>query len=334
MGYLDSEKFTEKPAYYYSNVYLSTQGKEAGTYNEFTIECDKGKHHIWFCYVKDNTGSSGKDRGFIGVPKSVVSVLDVKQGSELSTEYKFGGVSAEGGKTYDISFNNVILPNDNIVPVYEDFQKVEKTITYEYVDLGLSVKWATCNIGASSETERGIYFMWGEISGVNKFLLGKYPQKPCLWANYKYCDGTQNTMTKYCTNNNFGTVDNIETLKNGDDAATQIMGSDWRMPTVTEYQELINNTKHEWVTNYNSTGVAGIKLTSTINGKSIFFPAVGYCGGLSVIDDIDVPIGYVWSSSLHGSNSSYGQDFQFASRQCITNTGDRDRGHVVRGVRN
>ena len=120
VGKLDGEKFTSQPSDGGSNVYLSTYEKESGTYYEFTIECDEGEHHIWFCYRKDSSGDNGEDRGFIGVPKSVISVLDVKQGSELPTEYKYGGVSAEVNKTYDININNVTLPNGNIVTVYEN----------------------------------------------------------------------------------------------------------------------------------------------------------------------------------------------------------------------
>ena len=61
-------------------------------------------------------------------------ILDVKQGSELPTEYKYGGISAENNKTYDININNVTVPNGSIVT---DYKNVEKTINYEYVDLGL-----------------------------------------------------------------------------------------------------------------------------------------------------------------------------------------------------
>ena len=81
VGKLDGEKFTEQPSDGGSNVYLSTKGKTSGEYYEFTINCDEGEHHIWFCYRKDSSGNQGEDRGFIGVPKSLISILDVKQGS-------------------------------------------------------------------------------------------------------------------------------------------------------------------------------------------------------------------------------------------------------------
>ena len=138
VGKLDGEKFTSQPSHGGSNVYLTTKDKTSGTYYEFTIECDEGEHHIWFCYQKDSSGKNGEDRGFIGVPKSVRTVLDVKQGSELPTEYNnYGGISAEGGKIYDINFNNVTVPNGSIVGDYENVEKTEKAINTEYVDLDL-----------------------------------------------------------------------------------------------------------------------------------------------------------------------------------------------------
>ncbi len=333
VGKLDGEKFTSQPSDGNSNVYLSTKGKESGTYYEFTIECDEGEHHIWFCYRKDNSGNEGEDRGFIGVPKAIITILDIKQGSELPTEYKFGGVSAEGGKTYDINFNNVVLPNDSyIVPSYEDYTKTEKPITYEYVDLGLSVKWAKCNIGATSETDYGVFFQWGETSGVSGSLVGKYSDENYSWASYTLCNGSSNTLTKYNTSTSYGeNPDKITTLKPIDDAATQIMGSDWRMPTQSEFQELIDNTTKEWT---QVNGVNGYKFTSNKEGyqnNSIFIPAAGICDDGSVY--YVGYYGYVWSSSLHTSSPYYAWYLSFSSGNCYMSDSYRCYGQSVRGVR-
>ena len=278
VGKLDGEKFTARPSDGSSNVYLSTKGKTSGEYYEFTIKCDEGEHHIWFCYRKDSSGNEGEDRGFIGVPKSVVSVLDIKQGSELPMEYKYGGVSAEGGKTYDINYNSVTLPNGtDIVPSYEDYTKTEKAINTEYVDLGLESRtlWAKCNIGATSETDYGVYFQWGDISGISGSLLGKYSDKNYSWASYKYCNGTANTLTKYNTSTSYGeNPDSITTLEPVDDAATQIMGGNWRMPTATEYLTLRNETLWVWCPG----GNVGIKKTDESGNESIEYIAypMGY----------------------------------------------------------
>ena len=336
VGKLDGEKFTARPSDGNSNVYLSTNGKTSGAYYEFTIECDKGEHHIWFCYQKDGSGNNGEDRGFIGVPKSVVQILDVKQGSELPTEYnKYGGVSAEGGKIYDINFNNVTLPNGSIVTSYEDYTKTEKVINTEYVDLGLpsGLKWAKCNIGATTETNYGVYFQWGETSGISGSLVGKYSDENYSWASYTHYNGSSKPLTKYNNNTSYGeNTDNITVLEPVDDAATQIMGNDWRMPTRDEFDELLNGTTNEWIANYNGTGIKGRKFTSkTDESKYIFIPAAGFCRNGAVRS---VGYGYVWSSSLDTSSPYDALDLYFHSGNCFLNSGSRCYGQSVRGVRN
>ena len=335
VGKLDGEKFTAQPSDGGSNVYLSTKGKTSGTYYEFTIECDKGEHHIWFCYIKDSSSNKGEDRGFIGVPKSVRTVLDIKQGSELPTEYKFGGVSAEGGKIYDINCKSVILPNGSyIVTSYEDYTKTEKTINTEYVDFGLpsGLKWAKCNIGASSETEYGALFQWGETSGISGSLVGKYSDENYSWESYALCNGTSITLKKYNNDTSYGTVDNKTTLETVDDAATQIMGSEWRMPTEADFQELLDNTGYEWIEDFNGTGVNGRKFTSkTDTSKYIFIPAAGWCNGGSVSSVGDY--GCVWSSSLYSSDVAFYLDSVYSEDPFVGNWDYRCRGFSVRGVR-
>ena len=170
---------------------------------------------------------------------------------------------------------------------------MEQTKQYEYVDLGLpsGLKWAKCNVGAEKETDDGYYFQWGEIT----------PYTDYTWADYKYCNGSSTTMTKYCTDSSNGTVDNKTKLEDEDDAARANMGGDWRMPTSDECEELINNTINEWISDYNGTGVSGRKFTSkTDTSKYIFFTAAGGCYQRSAYD-----VGYygdVWSSSLNISN--------------------------------
>ena len=334
VGKLDGEKFTSRPSDGGSNVYLSTKGKTSGEYYEFTIECDKGEHHIWFCYQKDRSGNEGKDRGFIGVPKSVRTVLDVKQGSELPMERKYGGVSAEGGKTYDIYVNNVTLPNDSIVGDYKNVEKTEKTINTEYVDLGLpsGLKWAKCNIGASSETDYGVYFQWGDISGISGSLVGKYSNENYSWATDPFNNGSSSYNEAYF-NSAKGTVCPNGILAKGYDAASQIMGGDWRMPTEADFQELLNGTTNEWITNYNDTGVSGRKFTSKKDtSKYIFIPAAGYCsnGSVSGVGGFN---GGVWSSLLHTSRSDCAWNLYLINNYCYMYERNRCDGWSVRGVR-
>ena len=334
VGKLDGEKFTSQPSDGESNVYLSTMDKTSGEYYEFTINCDEGEHHIWFCYQKDSSDNEGEDRGFIGVPKSVVPILDVKQGSELPTEYnKYGGISAEGGKIYDINCNNVTVPNGSIVTDYKNVEKIEKSINAEYVDLGLpsGLKWAKCNIGASSETESGAYFQWGDISGVSGSLVGKYSDESYSWATAPFNNGSSDYNPTYF-NSVKNTVCPNGVLAKEYDTASQIMGGDWRMPTKADFDELLSGTTHEWVTNHNGTGVKGRKFTSkTDTSKYIFIPAAGYCSYGSVYGVGSY--GYVWSSSLYSSDPYGAWGLYFYSGNCGMDYSSRCIGQSVRGVR-
>lgn len=138
---------------------------------------------------------------------------------------------------------------------------------HDYVDLGLpsGTKWATCNVGADSPTDYGNYYAWGELT-----TKGTYS-----WSNYIYCNGSQNRLTKYCNNSNYGDngfVDTLITLQVLDDVATDNWGSGWRMPTNDDFNELLSNCTY-MVSIQN--GVKGMLFIGP-NGKSIFLPPGGY----------------------------------------------------------
>ena len=137
-----------------------------------------------------------------------------------------------------------------------------------YVDLGLSVMWATCNVGASNPEDFGDYFAWGETK----------PKSTYDWSTYKWCQGTENTQTKYCIHADFGTVDNKTTLDMSDDAAHKNWGGEWRMPTYSEWLELIDEDNCT-ILFMTQNGVTGCKFVSKINGNSIFLPAAGCIKG-------------------------------------------------------
>ena len=134
---------------------------------------------------------------------------------------------------------------------------------HEYVDLGLSVKWATMNVGATSPEEYGYYFAWGETE----------PKDYYHSSTYKWCNGSYNNLTKYCIDSDFGTVDNKTVLDLADDAAHINWGGAWRMPTVEEQQELLNNCTWTWTT---QNGVNGYLVTSKKNGNSFFLACSGF----------------------------------------------------------
>ena len=184
------------------------------------------------------------------------------------------------------------------VSIYDDCSKNGKTEDirsssgeengHTWVDLGLpsGIKWATCNVGATTPEGYGNYYAWGETE----------PKDDYSWATYKYTwGGYDDTFTKYCddaSKGDEGFIDNKMTLEPMDDAAHVNWGGKWRMPTDTEMQELLDNCT--WtVTNKFHAYVC--QVTSKTNGNSIFFPFPGFrdYDGFHNNDR-----GYYWSSSL------------------------------------
>ena len=137
--------------------------------------------------------------------------------------------------------------------------------THEYVDLGLSVKWATCNVGASKPEDNGNLYAWGETE-----VKEQYTMRTSKWGFMPF------SLKKYNINSEQGTVDNKTTLDLEDDVAHVTWGGNWRMPTREEMDELHDNCTWEWTT---INGVNGYRVTSKKQGytnRSIFLPASGY----------------------------------------------------------
>ena len=157
------------------------------------------------------------------------------------------------------------------------------------MDLGLSVKWATCNIGANNPNEYGDYFAWGET-------------KPKLVYNekiYKYNEGLDKTITKYNFSAAHGAVDNKYVLDLEDDAAHINWGGKWRMPTRKECAELEEICTWQWK-QYN--GVKGYLVTGP-NGNSIFLPAAGFKNEKEILE---VGIrGFYLSNTLMKAKTDY-----------------------------
>ncbi len=152
---------------------------------------------------------------------------------------------------------------------------------HDCVDLGLSVKWATCNVGATTPEEYGDYFAWGETETKDKYS----------WATYKW--GTSSNMTKY------NTTDGKTILDPEDDAAQVHWGDKWRMPSKEEVDELTQQCSWIWTTRNN---VNGYKVTGP-NGNSIFLPAAGYKGsGPTYPAGED---GLYWTNTIEKQHYSY-----------------------------
>ena len=131
----------------------------------------------------------------------------------------------------------------------------------------------------------------------------------CTWANTPFNNGSSSYNSSYFDSVK-DTVCPDGILAKEYDTATQIVGSNWRIPTNPEFQELLNGTTNEWFNNFNDSGVNGIKFTGS-NGNYIFIPAAGYCNDGSV-DDVG-SYGYVWSSSLRPDSTDYAYTLFFNS---------------------
>ncbi len=176
-------------------------------------------------------------------------------------------------------------------PDYVDFT-YNKPITgkdngHDWVDLGLSVKWATMNVGANAPQEYGLYIAWGETETKEDYS----------WDTYKYG----------------GTFigDNKTSLEKADDAAAANWGGGWVMPSQADWEEIYNNCTYEWTT---QNGVNGYKITGS-NGNTIFLPAAGYrrYGNPYGVGSY----GYYWSSSLDEGCSSSGRSLYFYNNRYV-----------------
>ena len=196
---------------------------------------------------------------------------------------------------------------------------------FEYVDLGLpsGTKWATCNVGAKSETDYGLYFAWGGNKGCSSPNGAKLFDR----RNYKFSNSTSSsTFTKY------NSTDGKKVLDLCDDAAYFYMGGRWHMPSSEQIKELITNTENIWVTDYNNSGSNGRLFTSKINDEKLFFPA---CGLRFAEDYYGLnKSGHFWSSSVDNYCSDCGRELWFGTVSISTGRENRTLGLCVRGVFN
>ena len=189
----------------------------------------------------------------------------------------------------------------------------------EAVDLGLSVKWSSCNVGAGDPSEGGYFFSWGETQPKDNYDI----------SYYKWSQGTR--ITKYCVQGKDGNVDNRYILEAGDDAATCYFGPNWRTPTSGEWQELIDNCKWEWksVTTPEGEKVWGYKVSSNSNKNSIFLPA----NGMRWKDKTMFPAeGCYWSSTIFEDTNSSARNLAFGSAHHGLGLNDRANGCLIRPV--
>ena len=181
---------------------------------------------------------------------------------------------------------------------------------YGYVNLGLSVKWATMNVGASRVTEYGYYYAWGETRTKSSYD----------WNTYFDTTDGGNSFFKYALNKK-------KVLELSHDAAYANWGGSWRMPTSAEQDELREKCTWIWTT---LNGIKGYRVSSKRNGNSIFLPAAGYRYGESLYDaGTD---GDFWSSSLNTSCSGRTCLLHFDSNCIVWRDFGRNYGLSVRAV--
>ncbi len=199
--------------------------------------------------------------------------------------------------------------NDDPKPKGTDDPPSDVIIPEGFVDLGLSVFWAECNIGAENPEDYGKYYAWGEIAEKESF-----DEKNSQWYNVS----DQELKAQ-------GVVDGNGILSATYDVATQILGSAYRMPTKKEFQELKDDCTWTWE---KQNEVSGYKIVGK-NGNYIFLPAGGFYSG-SYLEN-SIAYGYYWTSTEEESNvSSREMQFNSATAQCMNNS--RSYGLTVRAV--
>ena len=240
---------------------------------------DQPNSEFIFTITYDANGGEGvmeKDTFYYGYAGKIKACTFIKEGyffTEWNTNPNGTGAAYQYGHELSIGKN---------MTLYAQWEEGP----YAYVDLGLSVKWATFNVGATKAEEYGEYFAWGETE----------PKDDYDWSTYKWCRGTEKSLTKYCVDSDWGynrQTDNKTILDLSDDAANANWGENWRMPTSTECNELIQECTWTY-TEYNE--IKGYRVTSKTNSNSIFLPSAGLrsASGLQYAG----MVGDYWSSSL------------------------------------
>ena len=195
---------------------------------------------------------------------------------------------------YTATENELELHRRAFYAQYAQNQPYDPYNGHEYVDLGLpsGLKWATCNVGASTPTEYGDYFMWGSTT--------PNTNDNCAWENAPFNNGSSSWDISYFYSvKNTVCPDGVLALEY--DGVRAIMGGEWRMPVIGEINELLNNTDQEWVYDYQGSGINGGLFTSKVDSdKSIFIPASG--GRFKSSNNSKGYNTRLWSSSI-GSNS-------------------------------
>lgn len=258
-----------------ASIFLPATGLVDGTQPEFTQECG------WYWY------SGFKDPSEYEEPPYAPSFT-------FSANSRYRGFNARyiGQCIRPVSGRNRHVENP----------QTGTTAGHEWVDLGLpsGIRWATCNVGASSPTKRGKHFSWGETASKSSYTTSKLSEMDVedIAGNPAY------------------------------DAATAAWGKNWRMPTEENFRELIEYCSEEYV---DIDGVKCLLLTSLQNNKSIFIPATGYIEGTTL--NHGKTNGFYWSSTPDRDWNTAAYGFTYRHGYGIfPGGGSRESGRCVRPV--
>lgn len=280
--------------------------------NEFLMYSDKGgKHYYSYKFADDSLCSS-----LLLMPQLAedIDLSDILKGLSYVGELDNTQVYHNNSKnvlacTYEVEKNNsnyLAVGFTPIFPIEVSFYGEENG--HEYVDLGLSVKWATCNVGAFAPEDYGGYYAWGEIEEKDAYTKTNYVYFE--WQKWDYRNIGKNIAgTEY-------------------DVAHEKWGGTWQMPTEDQIKELKSNCSESWIT---QNGVNG-KLLTGPNGASIFLPAAGLYNNYDLIDEGSK--GYYWTSNLdsHGQDTSRRISFDYTDWNWAWGTAYRYIGMSVRPV--
>ena len=278
---------------------------------------------------------------FMGVSPKGCGTIET-QGNGYSTEHGDEGypafdITAFAADGYCFSqWSDGNTDNPRIIGEFDD--KANTSLTAEFVlptittvDLGLTSGnlWATCNIGTINPWNIVCsYYAWGETKTKDNYG----------WETYKYCNGSDKSLTKYNVKANYGTFDNKKTLEPTDDVATAVFGAEYSIPTYDDWQELIDECYWVFTWNYNNHYVGGYivyrakteadkgviiyenatpSASYSLSDAHIFLPAAGF----RVNSNLYGAGGNYWSSSLY-------EDYPYYAWYCYFGSDDVDPSYV------
>ena len=272
----------------YGNLYELSL-KEQTTYPDLQVAPQKLTVEVGETVTFDITAGSGK--------------YEAK-----SKDDKVAEASVEGNM---VSITGVSVDNTTVTIIDKETNKTapievvvvkkqQQEVPAEAVDLELpsGTLWAAFNVGATKPEEYGLYFAWGETQGYSAKESHYFG-----WNNYKWCNGSGKSLTKYNSKAEYGVVDNKTTLDLEDDAAHANWGGQWHMPTNEQINELKSNCNSEWTT---QKGVEGMLYTSKKNGKTVFFPGAGIRWEFEY--DWEGSGWLIWSSTVSEAEPSKAKD--------------------------